>query len=387
MAGNYVWCAHCRRTIPDEQLRREFGGAICSGCNKRLNLATMDRFACPSCGSVTRYPADIENEVVCPCKLRPAPEPPAPAAETPAMPEPVPEAPAHEPAEADNTPVTLAWQPRGAQELAYRHPRGARLQQADAVVVTEGQCVRFTAGGQTYWLKEPRSYPLGYEYRDEAMVLRALMLGEDLGIQPLLRPDVIFIDLRRHDGLVWEPEAMVLRGSVALRPRVRYALTVAEPEALMTQAFDDGVPSMDAVTAHLNAKLKKLFQDWLGRRYDERCTAEDVRQDLHANGHRLAEELGNALRSDAAWGLRIDELTVEGCAVSHAEVCPVCGAMVADGAAACPNGHAVQRCPSCGGVLREGRCSRGHQVIWCRYCNAHVLSPDGRRCPVHGQQL
>lgn len=408
MAEKYVWCTQCRRAIPDGALRREFGGFICPGCNRRLNVASMESFACPECGSVMRYPSTIEQEVVCPCRLTPAAEAveapaqeepipapeaepeaepaPQPAAEEPVAP-PVAEEPEPAQADAENTPTTLAWQPRSTQELAYRHPRGARLQQADAVVVTDGQCARFTAGGQTHWLREPRTYSLGYEYRDEQTVLRALMMGEDIGVQPMLRPDVIFIDLRRHDGLMWEPETMVLNDAVALRPRVRYALTVTGPEALMAQAFESGVPSLAEVTAHLHARLRKLFQDWLSRRYDESYTADDVRQDLQANGQTLAEELARAVRYDAAWGLQIDDLTLEGCVVSQAEVCPVCGGLVPEGATACPNGHAVQRCPSCGGVLRDGRCGRGHQIIWCRYCNAHVLSPDGKRCPVHGQQI
>ena len=395
MAQAYVWCTQCRRAIPEERLLREAGGTVCPDCNRLLRLGSMVRTVCPACGAVMRCPSDRKNKVICPCQLPPEPAMPvAPAVpEQPAAPaEPVPATPAEpipEPASvspASDGPVTLAWQPGGAMDLAYRHPRGSRLQQADAVVVTAEQCVRFTAGGQTHWLMEPRSYSLGYEYREEQTVLRALMEGENLGVQPLLRPEVIFIDLRRHDGLTWEPEAMAVNGNAAVRPRVRYALTVMNPEALMKQAFDDGVPTMPAVTAHLEAKLRERFQDWLNSRFDARSTFEEIQQELKAQESALARTLGEAVGDDRDWGLRISDLAVE-CAVSALQTCRVCGAVMAAGSPACPNGHAVPRCPGCGDLLFGGRCGRGHLVVWCQYCKADVLSPDGRSCPVHGRQL
>ncbi len=391
MRKEYFWCSACCKAMEERELQQAGSTFYCPGCHAPIRRAMLLFTPCPDCGNMMRHAPGAA--FVCPCHAAPADAVLDMPAEQSVLPDEQAEAPAamERVEDVDETPRdcregrTIIWSPEDAQEFAYRHPDGEKLCFGDAVVLKEQQSMLFLAGGGRYWYTEAREYPLGFERRSEAEILRAAMAGyAEAGVPLLVDTHVLIFDMHKHaDMALPMQQSVMLPCRMAVKLEMSCSVTLTDPAALMNHAFPSLVPEKGELMRRVADCMEAAAHQVLCARYGALTTTSALRTDLHASRAAIAQDIENLVQADDDFGLLIEDVTIVS-AAAETDLCPDCAQRVRKGDAACANGHALTWCPSCASLVANGRCQQGHAVLWCPYCKAFRHAPEGV-CPTHGR--
>ncbi len=282
------------------------------------------------------------------------------------------------------TAKALSWPLRANNDLIYIHPDGEKLVYGDVVIVNDGYSACFSAGGETYWFREPKRYTIGYDDRTESEILRANLMGEDLeGLPLLVNTSLVFCRLKPLTGHILESEKyLMINRMVGIKPTFRLRLSIADDEQLLRSISLES-RAIDQVSEEISRLIDEQLQETLYPMFNEFSSAEDVR--LQLSDSQWASEFLAQLRDSipcSDFGIRIDGLELMNWNV-WSGFCEECGAPVRPRDYFCPNRHKIHRCPVCSEPIYSGMClTNGHDILYCPICCKYVVAKDGH-CRTH----
>lgn len=280
------------------------------------------------------------------------------------------------------------WTPADDEDWIYVEPLGNALVYGDMVSVGGDQSVRLCMGGREAWIRRPGLHTVGLDERGEAEILRAHMMGEDLGeISMMVNTSITFCSLREYSYPVEAKDYVMINRMIGLKPTFDMRFHISDEERLLScvrpgTAIKDQV--LEAFAACLSAELEKRIKDsGVFDEYSDRETVEAaLRNEEYANA--LTGTLREAV-SDTPFGITVDEVRIAGVAKwgLWSGFCDVCGAAVGRRDRRCRNGHPIARCPQCREPIYDGQCKmNGHSVLYCHECGQYVVAYEGA-CPLH----